>query len=59
MKGYVPGLECICLNCHTVQKVRLRRGVMVKDTPCVQCNTKSLRRKWDYDNAVESGRIQP
>jgi hypothetical protein len=53
------GLECICTHCHNIQRVRLRRGTKVRETPCTQCNTKNLMRKYDYDNGVASGRIHP
>lgn len=48
--SYTPiGVEFICENCKTVQRVRLRRGVKIKETLCIKCYRRKLHRKSDWD----------
>lgn len=49
MKDPILGTPVICPNCGHEDKVRLFRGVRLKNVLCVACGHRGLRRNTYYD----------
>lgn len=49
MRDLILGTPVICPNCKNEDKVRLFRGVRLKNVLCVACGHRGLRRNTYYD----------
>ena len=54
MSEFVLGTPVICPRCGCEDKVRLKRGVRLKNLLCLGCGHVGLKRNTDYDKEVRA-----
>ena len=57
MQELVLGTPVICPNCRHKDKIRLKRGIRLKNIHCVKCGHRGLKRNTDWDKNQRKGEV--